>query len=39
MEYPQLGGANTGQRRLSIPKPELLAMMKRDVETLNRLMG
>ena len=34
MEYPELGGPNDGKTTFSIPKADLLAMMRRDVATL-----
>jgi sugar phosphate isomerase/epimerase len=41
-EYPGLGGAENGDRTLRIPKPELIAAMRRDlsrVQTLMRAQG
>jgi sugar phosphate isomerase/epimerase len=38
MEYPELGGADVGRKTFSIPKDKLLAIMKRDVETLKSLL-
>lgn len=37
MEYPELGGAERGDRTFRIPKPKLLEIMRRDVETLKAL--
>ncbi|MCS7315501.1 MAG: sugar phosphate isomerase/epimerase family protein [Bryobacterales bacterium] len=34
MEYPELGGAARGDRSVDIPRPKLLELMRRDVETL-----
>jgi sugar phosphate isomerase/epimerase len=38
MEYPELGGADSGRKTFSIPKDQLLAIMRRDVETLKGLL-
>lgn len=35
MEYPELGGADTGKREFSISKEQLLKIMRRDLERLN----
>jgi sugar phosphate isomerase/epimerase len=39
MEYPELGGADTGKTTFTIPKEKLLAIMRRDVQTLKALLG
>ena len=39
MEYPALGGANDGKSELTIPKPKLLELMRRDIGTLRRLLA
>jgi sugar phosphate isomerase/epimerase len=38
MEYPDLGGADTGKTKLTIPKEQLLAIMQRNLDTLKRLL-
>jgi sugar phosphate isomerase/epimerase len=38
MEYPELGGADTGKKEYSIPKPRLLEIMRRDLERLKGLL-
>jgi L-ribulose-5-phosphate 3-epimerase len=38
MEYPELGGADTGKTSFTIPKDRLLAIMQRDVVTLKKLL-
>ena len=38
MEYPELGGADTGKTTFSIPKEQLLAIMQRDIDTLKKLL-
>jgi sugar phosphate isomerase/epimerase len=38
MEYPDLGGADTGKTTFTIPKDQLLAIMKRDLDTLKNLV-
>ena len=37
-EYPGLGGAENGDRTLRIPKPELIAAMRRDLTRVQSLM-
>ena len=39
MEYPELGGANDGRTSFTIPKADLLAMMRRDMGTLKALLA
>jgi sugar phosphate isomerase/epimerase len=39
MEYPELGGADVGRKTFSIPKEKLLALMKKDVDTLTSLLS
>lgn len=39
MEYDELGGADRGRGQLSAPRAEVLKLMRRDVETLKRLLG
>jgi L-ribulose-5-phosphate 3-epimerase len=39
MEYDELGGADKGNRTFSITKPELLAIYKRDIVTLKRMLA
>jgi L-ribulose-5-phosphate 3-epimerase len=38
MEYDELGGADTGKTKFTIPKAQLLAIFKRDFDTLKRLL-
>lgn len=38
MEYDELGGAGSGKTTFTIPKEKLLAIMKRDLDTLKRLL-
>lgn len=38
MEYPDLGGPNSGKTTFSIPKEKLLAIMQRDIDTLKTLL-
>ncbi len=38
MEYPDLGGADTGKKEFTIPKESLLAIMRRDVTTMKTLL-
>jgi sugar phosphate isomerase/epimerase len=38
MEYPELGGADTGRTTFTIPKEKLFAIMRRDLEMLKGLM-
>ena len=38
MEYPDLGGADSGKREFSIPKEKLLAIMRRDLDQLKSLL-
>ena len=38
MEYPELGGADTGKTAFSIPREQLLAIMQRDLDVLKRLL-
>lgn len=38
MEYPELGGADTGQTTFNIPKQELLAIMQRDIDRLKSML-
>lgn len=38
MEYDELGGADKGQKTFTIPKEKLLAIMKRDIDTLKGLL-
>ncbi len=38
MEYPELAGADTGQTTFKIPKEKLLAIMRRDIDTLKSLL-
>ena len=38
MEYDELGGAASGRRELTAPKEKVLAMMRRDVDTLKVLL-
>ncbi len=37
-EYPGLGGADAGKTALGIPKPQLLAIMRRDLNYVRKLM-
>ncbi len=38
MEYPDLGGADSGKRQFTIPKEKLIAIMRRDIETLKGML-
>lgn len=38
MEYPDLGGADTGKREFTIPKERLLAICKRDLDRLKAML-
>jgi hypothetical protein len=38
MEYPDLGGADSGKREFSIPKEKLIAIMRRDLDQLKGLL-
>lgn len=38
MEYPDLGGANDGKTTFTIPKEQLLGLMRRDVDVCRRLL-
>ena len=38
MEYDELGGADDGKKEFTIPKEKLLAIMKRDIETLKGML-
>lgn len=38
MEYDELGGAGSGKTTFTIPKEKLLAIMKRDIDTLKTLL-
>jgi sugar phosphate isomerase/epimerase len=38
MEYDELGGADSGKTEFTIPKEKLLAIMKRDLETLKGML-
>ncbi len=38
MEYPELGGADSGKKQFSIPKEKLLAIFRRDLDTLKGLL-
>ena len=38
MEYDELGGADSGKREFSIPKQQLLAIMRRDLATFRGLL-
>ena len=38
-EYPGLGGAENGDKKLSIPKQELIAAMRRDLAYLRKVMS
>lgn len=38
MEYPELAGADTGQKTFTIPKEKLLAIMQRDLDRLKGLL-
>jgi sugar phosphate isomerase/epimerase len=39
MEYDELGGADAGKKTFTIPKPQLLAIYKRDIDTLKRMLA
>jgi sugar phosphate isomerase/epimerase len=39
MEYPELGGAATGKREISIPRDSLLSMMRRDIARLKTMLS
>jgi sugar phosphate isomerase/epimerase len=38
MEYPELGGADTGKRQFTIPKEKLLAIFRRDLDVLKGML-
>lgn len=38
MEYDELGGADSGKTTFTIPKEKLLAIMKRDIDTLKTML-
>jgi sugar phosphate isomerase/epimerase len=38
MEYPDLGGADSGKKTFTIPKEKLLAIFKRDIDTLKAML-
>ncbi|MBK5291007.1 MAG: TIM barrel protein [Acidobacteriia bacterium] len=38
MEYPELGDAHSGKKRMSIPKVEFVSLMKRDLAVLRGLL-
>ena len=38
MEYPELGGADSGKKQISISKDALLAIMRRDLDTLKQML-
>jgi hypothetical protein len=38
MEYPELGGADSGKKQISISKDTLLAIMRRDLDTLKQML-
>jgi hypothetical protein len=38
MEYPELGGADSGKATYSIPKERLLSIFKRDVVKVRELL-
>jgi L-ribulose-5-phosphate 3-epimerase len=38
MEYPELGGADKGNTTFTIPREQLLAIFRRDLASLKRLM-
>jgi len=38
MEYPDLGGADTGKKTFTIPKEQLLAIYKRDIDVLKKML-
>jgi hypothetical protein len=38
MEYPELGGADSGKTEFTIPKEKLLALFRRDLDTLKGLL-
>ena len=39
MEYDELGGADAGKKTFTIPKQRLLAIYKRDIDTLKRMLA
>jgi len=39
MEYDELAGADAGKKTFTIPKPQLLAIYKRDIDTLKRMLA
>jgi sugar phosphate isomerase/epimerase len=39
MEYDELGGADSGKKTFTIPKPQLLAIYKRDIDVLKRMLS
>ncbi len=36
LEYPEIGSAGTGQKQLDLPREKVIAMIRKDVETLKR---
>ena len=38
MEYPELGGADSGRTSFTIPKEQLLAIMQRDLDALKKML-
>jgi hypothetical protein len=38
MEYPDLGGADTGKTEFTIPKDKLLGIFKRDLDVLKGML-
>ncbi len=38
-EYPELGGAHDGKSKLDIPKPQFIAIMKRDLQLVKGYVG
>jgi sugar phosphate isomerase/epimerase len=38
MEYPELGGADTGRTTFTIPKEKLLDLFQRDIDMLKQMM-
>jgi sugar phosphate isomerase/epimerase len=39
MEYPELGGADSGKREFSISKDKLMGLFRRDLDLLKRMLG
>ena len=39
MEYDELGGADSGKKTFTIPKSQLLAIYKRDIDTLKQMLN